>query len=476
MQEQPSGLSPRRGGYPRRMGARLALETTAARLVGRLSRVAGRGGGTTLPGKLLWKLDPAAIDALAARLPDGAVVVSATNGKTTTTAMVASILRPRRTLAWNSSGANLASGVASTLLHAQGAQLALLEVDEFALPEVLRRVRPRAVLLGNLFRDQLDRYGELEHIAERWRDATAVLAGDTTLVVNADDPLVAALADGAPRALRFGLDDPSLARPALQHAADSKYCVRCGAPYRYAAAYVGHLGDYRCDRCGHARPSLDVAARAIVLDGLERTRFELITPEGTRTVTLPLPGLYNVSNAIAAAALAHALETPLDEIVAGLEAFTAAFGRFERIDVGDRRILMLLIKNPAGANEAVRTLEDGGVPEVLLVALNDEIADGRDVSWIWDVDFEPLLTVVGRIVVSGDRAAELALRFTYGGLEDERLEVVPDLEQALDRGLELTGPGGELGVLPTYTAMLALRGVMTRRGLTRPFWEQGSAT
>jgi UDP-N-acetylmuramyl tripeptide synthase len=457
------------------MGARLSLETRAARLVAGLSRAAGRGGGTTLPGKLVWKVDPGAVDALAARLPLGALVVSATNGKTTTCAMAARMLAPTHRLAWNHSGANLASGVASTLLASDDAELGLFEVDEFALPEIVRRVRPRVVALGNLFRDQLDRYGELEHIAERWRVATAGLPGETTLVVNADDPLVADLAEGRTRVIRFGVDDQRLARPVLQHAADSKYCVRCGTPYAYAAAYVGHLGEYRCPACGHGRPPLDVAARAIELHGLEASEFDLVTHAGTRRVRLPLAGLYNVYNALAAAAASLALDVPLDEVVAGLEGFSAAFGRFERIEAGDRRILMLLIKNPAGANEAVRTLEEGGLPPTLVVALNDEIADGRDVSWIWDVDFEPLLAGARRIVASGDRAAELALRFTYAGFPVERLEIVPELESALDRGLALAASGTQLVVLPTYTAMLRLRAIAADRGLVRPYWEAGSA-
>jgi len=456
------------------MSARLALETSAARLVGRLSRATRRGGGTTLPGKLVWKLDPDALDALAARLPAGLALVSATNGKTTTTAMASSILSPARRLAWNRSGANLASGVTSTLLAADGAELGLLEVDEFALPEVMRRTQPRVVCLANLFRDQLDRYGELEHIAERWRAATAQLAADATLVVGADDPLVSSLADRREQALRFGLDDPRHARPSLQHAADSKYCIRCGAPYAYEAAYVGHLGAYRCAACGHARPPLDVAARAIETHGLDGVSFSLETHSGAARIRLGLPGLYNVYNALAAASLALALGATLDAIVAGLERFRAAFGRFERFTVGGKRVLLLLVKNPAGANEAVRTLEDGSPPETLVVALNDRIADGRDVSWIWDVDFEPLLERAGRIVVSGERAAELALRFAYGGFPRERLELVPELEAALDRGLELTPPEGELVVLPTYTAMLSLQAIATHRGLTRPYWEAAS--
>jgi UDP-N-acetylmuramyl tripeptide synthase len=454
------------------MGARLALEASAARLVGRLSRAARRGGGTTLPGKLVWKLDPAAVDALAARLHEGVVLVSATNGKTTTTAMASSILAPTRTLAWNNSGANLASGVTSTLLNADGADLGLLEVDEFVLPEVMRRTHPRVVCLGNLFRDQLDRYGELEHIAERWRAAVAGLEPGAMLVANADDPLVAALADGRGSTLLFGVDDPRRARTSLQHASDSKYCIRCGHPYRYDAAYVGHLGAYRCEACGHGRPPLDVVAREIEPDGLDGVSFELHAPEGCLPVRLGVPGLYNVYNALAAASLALSLDVPLDDVVAGLERFRAAFGRFERFSVGDRGFLLLLVKNPAGANEALRTLEEGGVPPALVVALNDRIADGRDVSWIWDVDFEPVLDVAERIVVSGERAAELALRFTYAGFPRERLELVPGLEEAFDRGLELTPPGAELAVLPTYTAMLELRAIATERGLTRPYWER----
>ena len=450
---------------------RLAAEIAAARAVAGLSRLLGRGAGMTVPGKLLSKLDPGAIDRLAARLPQGSVCVSATNGKTTSSAMAAEILRPRFRLAHNRSGANLVSGVASTLLAAGDAELGLLEVDEAALPEVMRRVRPRAVLLGNLFRDQLDRYGELELIAERWRAAVAALPEGTTVVLNADDPQVGSL---SATAVHYGLDDPAVARPALQHAADSKYCIRCGAPYDYAAAYVGHLGDYRCPSCGHARPDLAVAARAIELQGLERAAFDLVTPDGTRRVELALPGLYNVYNALGAAALAHALGATLDEVVEGLGRFSAAFGRFERIAVDDKRLLLLLIKNPAGANEAVRTLVEGRPPRVAVVALNDAIADGRDVSWIWDVDFEPLIPGLERLVVSGGRAAELALRFKYGGLEESRIEVRPELGDALDRGLELTPAGDELVVLPTYTAMLALQRLVAERGLAKRYWERAA--
>jgi lipid II isoglutaminyl synthase (glutamine-hydrolysing) len=452
----------------------LPVGIAAARAAARLSRLVGAGGGTTVPGKVISAIDPSALDRLTRRLPLGCVLVSATNGKTTTAAMVREILSPRVRLAHNASGANLVSGVTSTLLAAKGAELGLFEVDEAALPEIARRGRPKVVCLGNLFRDQLDRYGELEHLAERWRETARELPADSILVVNGDDPQVGDLARERPGSIVFGLDDPRHSASELQHAADSKWCLRCGQPYEYSAAYVGHLGDYRCPGCGHGRPELDVVARDVGLRGLDGVDFTLVAPDGELQVRLPVPGLYNVYNALAAASLAIALGTPVDAVRDGLERFGAAFGRFERIAVGERKLLLLLVKNPAGANEAIRTLVTGGAPKLAVLALNDAIADGRDVSWIWDVDWEPLLAGLERVVVTGERAAEMALRCKYGGFPQEAIELVPSIERALDRGLELTPPGSDLVLLPTYTAMLALQGIVSDRGLARPYWERAA--
>jgi lipid II isoglutaminyl synthase (glutamine-hydrolysing) len=452
----------------------LVAGIAAARAAAGLSRLVRTGGGTTVPGKLLAMIDPTMVDRLAARLPHGSAVLSATNGKTTTAAMAAEILGGRARLAHNRSGANLVSGVASTLLAQPDAELGLFEVDEGAFPEIARRVQPRVVCLGNLFRDQLDRYGELELIAERWRAAVRTLPAETVLVVNGDDPQVGDLARERPGSLVFGLDDPRHGAATLPHAADSRWCLACGRPYSYSAAYVGHLGDYRCEHCGHTRPALDISARNIRLDGLEGVDFELVARAGTRPIRLSVPGLYNVYNAVAAAALAMALGASPEEVEVGLERFSAAFGRFERIEVGGKRVLVLLIKNPAGANEAVRTLVDGGAPQLAVIALNDAIADGRDVSWIWDVDFEPLFERLEMVIATGDRAGELALRAKYAGFSEGSIEVEPDLAAALDRGLQLTAEGQELVVLPTYTAMLALREIVSDRGFVRPYWERAA--
>jgi UDP-N-acetylmuramyl tripeptide synthase len=248
--------------------------------------------------------------------------------------------------------------------------------------------------------------------------------------------------------------------------------VRCGAPYSYAAAYVGHLGDYRCEFCGAVRPRPDVVARAIEANGVGDVSFDLVLPEASRRVRLRLPGLYNVYNALAAATLARELGASVDTIVTGLEETAPAFGRAERIAIGGKTLLLLLIKNPAGANEVVRTLVASSGASLAVIALNDEIADGRDVSWIWDVDFEPLAARLDRLIAAGDRAAELALRFKYAGFDPGAIELHPDLGEALDRGLDLIDEGEELVFLPTYTAMLEVQRVLADRRHAKPYWER----
>jgi UDP-N-acetylmuramyl tripeptide synthase len=441
----------------------LGLKVAAARGVGALSRRAGRGG-TSLPGRLLLRMEPHAIAELARRLERGNAVISATNGKTTTAAMVAAILgRGGVRLVHNRAGANMAGGVASALMTGDG-DLGLFEVDEFWLDRVVPDVRPRALLLANLFRDQLDRYGELETIADRW---AAVVAGtpDTRLVLNADDPLVADLGRERADVLYVGVEDDGVALEGMAHASDSKHCRRCGAPYAYDAIYLGHMGRYHCPDCGARRPQPQVAAVNVHLDGTRGSQVTLRTPQGDADVRLPLPGLYNVYNALAAAGLALTLGAPLRDVVDGLQAVEAAFGRAEVVRVGERELTLLLVKNPAGANEVLRTLTlDEGEQDILAI-LNDNIADGRDVSWIWDADVEVLAPHVRRVTCSGTRAAELALRFKYAGVPGERISVQPALDRALDAAV--ADGEGRLVALPTYTAMLELRALLHRRGITR---------
>jgi UDP-N-acetylmuramyl tripeptide synthase len=425
------------------------------------------------------RLDPRSIEQLAARLPDGSAVISATNGKTTTAAMSASVLgQAGVSLVHNRAGANMAGGVASTLLQAARpggrieGRLGLFELDEFWLDRVAPMLRPRAILLANLFRDQLDRYGELDTIADKWALITKELSPPARLVLNADDPLVADL--GRERdVLYFGVEDPAVAMPEMQHASDSKHCRRCGAAYRYDAIYLGHLGRYRCPNCGQERPSPQVAAEQIELIGTRAARFLLRTPAGQAPVTLPLPGLYNVYNALGAAALCLELGTGLESIVTGLERVRAAFGRAETLTIGGSELSILLVKNPAGANEILRTLTLERAELELLGALNDRTADGRDVSWIWDADFEIIASRVRRMTCTGTRAAELAVRLKYAGVPPDRLAIVPELPKALDQALAHAADG-HLYALPTYTALLELRAELARRGHTGEFWSERS--
>jgi lipid II isoglutaminyl synthase (glutamine-hydrolysing) len=444
-----------------------------ARLLARLLRALGRSGGTTLPGRLLLRLSPGSLERMAGELDRGAVLVSATNGKTTTAAMVAAAMeRAGRRIVHNRAGSNMAWGVATALLDARRGrgQLGLFEVDEAWLPRVARAVRPGTYLLANLFRDQLDRYGELELLADRWAELVAEEADrGARFVLNADDPLVADLGRGREKVVYFGLEDDSQALPELQHAADSKHCRNCGHAYEYEAVYLGHMGRYRCPNCGRERLRPQVAARRVVLEGMTGSRLELATPEGAVALRLRLPGLYNVYNALAAAATALSLGVALDTVRNALEDFSGAFGRVETIPVAGRDVSILLVKNPAGANEVLRTLTLGDGALDLWLALNDRTADGRDVSWIWDADFELLAGRVRRATCSGTRAEEMALRLKYAGVEAE-LAVERDITAALDSAVAASD-GGPLYALPTYTALLELRDVLARRGLA-PRWSE----
>jgi UDP-N-acetylmuramyl tripeptide synthase len=468
------------------MAAALAPKLALARAVGALSRLQG-GGATSVPGRVLMRLEPGAIGALGQRLRGGSVLVSGTNGKTTTAAMAAGILEHAGIgLVHNQAGANMAGGIATTLLAAArprggiAGELGLFEVDEFWLQALVEQLHPRAILLANLFRDQLDRYGELETIAERWHDALS--HSDARLVLNADDPQIADLGRDRPAPLYFGVEDDSLAMPGMAHAADAKHCRRCGAPYVFDAVYLGHQGHYHCESCGQSRPAAAVTATNVALEGVRSASFTLRTPAGEARVRLGLPGLYNVYNALAAAALASALEVPIDSIVAGLAGTRAAFGRAESVMLSldgagaggesrRRELRILLVKNPAGANEVLRTLALEPGEHDLLGVLNDNIADGRDVSWIWDADFELLEGRIRRFTCSGTRAAELAVRLKYAGIDTDLIHVQGDLELALqEASADRSGADAPLYALPTYTAMLALREILVARGAAISAW------
>jgi UDP-N-acetylmuramyl tripeptide synthase len=489
------------------MDPRLSLALAGARATGLASRVLGRGGGTAAPGLIAERLDPAALRKLGAALTGGAIVIGGTNGKTTTAHMIATILDGAgRQVVHNRSGSNLVRGVLaalaaqSSLTGRSHGEVGVIEADEAALPAIVTALRPRYILLNNLFRDQLDRYGELDHIAQSWRAAVAKLDGDITLIVNADDPMLVGVTAGFPRerTIFFGMApvgaagaiDSRLTLAALPHAADAATCTRCGGRLTYHALYLSHLGDWYCPNCGNARPLPDVIARDIRLDGVRALALTVETTADATTahaplgagpvslaLTVPLPGLYNAYNALAAATAALAFGTAPAAVATGLAGFTAAFGRIERVALEGREIVLALVKNPTGFNEVLRMLvggDEAGLTTPTLLIINDLDADGRDVSWLWDVDFEILAHGVAPLHTAGIRGPDMAVRLKYAGVEPERItpHAPADLRAALLDFVRASPEGATLYILPTYTAMLEARRVLAALGAVRDFWRQ----
>jgi UDP-N-acetylmuramyl tripeptide synthase len=516
--------------------ARAAAAIVAGRMAGATARRLRLGGGTSLPGLVASRIAPDIVAYLGAQLRHGSAVVTGTNGKTTTSGLLAYILRDAGLRVWrNREGANLLRGVTAALvirakphgrLRRNGDAAAVFEVDEAAFPRVVAELRPRVITVTNLFRDQLDRYGEVDTVAERWHAALAAALDGPALALNADDPAIAALGDGfRGTVLYFGVEDLGGAADAGRETAgetiDTRTCPRCHAPLTYAMRFYSHIGHWACPACGYARPTPAVRARAVTPAGLEGSHFQLETPDGAVEVTLPLPGLYNVYNSLAAAAGGHLMGANLDATRRALARFVPAFGRAERIQVGDREVRLLLAKNPTGLNEVLRALAAASAPSAqpprlhLFLLLNDHAADGHDVSWIWDADFERVVGLAQTIVVGGTRAADLAVRLKYAGVPRARaagtpttavalalapasgsaeplspaaagvalaettapperpmsVTVEPEVARALDCALANVPAGGTLYVVPTYTAMLAVRGELERRDFVPRYWE-----
>ncbi len=489
MTSDPQANSPRTSGRTppsRRSGVapRAALAILLGRASGGLTRRLGISGGTSLPGLVAQIADPRLIGRLAAQARYGCVVVTGTNGKTTSSGLVASVLRSSGLRIWrNREGSNLARGIATSLLrHAEpsgrltedGEGAFVFEVDEAAFARIATDLKPRVTLVTNLFRDQLDRYGEVDTVAERWLASLKRLPSSTILALNADDPAVAALADDNPGAtLYYGVESTPTHEnsDALSQVIDTRTCPRCRARLTFAPRFYSHVGHWSCVGCGFSRPQPQISAR-VISAGIERARFMLDTPVGSGDVTISLPGLYNVYNALAAAAAGVAMGVSFQAIMEGLTRFTPAFGRAEIIPAEGRNVRILLAKNPTGLNEVLRALasDTSAGRKNLLMLRNDRAADGEDVSWIWDADFEQLAGATASLTASGVRAYDLALRLKYAGEEPQHVE--PDVGAALTWALEKTPRGETLYIIPTYTAMLAVRGELERRGYAPRYWEQ----
>jgi UDP-N-acetylmuramyl tripeptide synthase len=465
---------------------RRALAVDAGKATRWLSRRLGKGGGTNYPGLVTQRIDPSALRDLAAAVPNGCVFITGTNGKTTTTRILADAMR-RSGLEplTNREGSNMTPGLATTLLtrsDALGAlrvgerAIGIFEIDEGHLLPAIKAVQPRLVAFTNLLRDQLDRYLEIDWTAHLWREALAALPESSTVVLNADDPQVAYLGEDLPNpVLYYGVEDSRHALPQLEHVSDSRRCLRCGSDLQYSDVFYAHLGHFSCPVCGWTRPNPRVTAWKIDLDGVDGSHIETVTPSGAIELGLPLGGLYNAYNALAATAVASALGVDSTAVTEAVASARSAFGRLERFSVDSKKACLALVKNPSGYNEVLRLLlADEGTAGVLL-ALNDDGPDGRDVSWIWDVDLERLNGQARFVICSGRRAQDLALRLKYAELAraDPAPEILiePDVLKAFDLGMAKTSEEETLCVLPTYTAMWKLRETLAKSGHVEAFWK-----
>jgi UDP-N-acetylmuramyl tripeptide synthase len=463
--------------------SRLTLALAAGKAAGIASRVLRVGGGTSFPGSVARRIDPYVLRKVAAASDARTMLVTGSNGKTTTCRMLAALAAAAGLrVTQNRSGSNLLRGVISTAVQGadlrgeMDAQLLLLEVDEANVRLVAPEVQPDVLLVTNIFRDQLDRFGELYSMARGIEAVIETLPESATVILNADDPLVASLAPRtAARRLFFGIRADSQGTQVPEHAADTIRCVRCQHSLDYRVVHLSHLGDYQCPECGYARPQLDIAVSAVEPSGAG-TEITLETPAGSLRLPLPLPGLHNVYNAAAALAgrlAVPGLQPPDPEAarlaMAGLR---PAFGRLEEIQAGDQRVVLAFVKNPTAYNATLREVLRRPGAKHVLAAHSTTPVDGQDYAWLWDVDLEQLMPQLATLVVSGNRADEAALRFKYAGVSSDLMRVLPSRQAALDLALAGTPPGEPLYIFAGYTPMRELRSVMQRRGWVRPPWKE----
>ncbi len=453
----------------------LIVTISIGKLIIFFSRLLGRGGGSALPGLVAERLDPDVARKLARRIPHGSIVVTGTNGKTTTSKMLARILTDHgERLVVNTAGSNLSRGVVSALIeHSNLAgefsqTMGLFEVDEAAMQAVCMAIKPNIIVVLNIFRDQLDRYGELDTTAKLIGAGMAATKAECYL--NADDPLVASLATycQADRVHFFGIADAPIEKLAHDVTADSDTCPVCGQALVYRTTFYGHIGHYHCKNGDFTRPKPAYQASAIRLQE-DSASTRITTPAQSFAVELQLPGLYNIYNALAAAAVADSLDVRASGISHSLHGVQAAFGRVEKLKVDGKDLYVLLVKNPTGFNQIIQTFLMNKKQQHMLICINDNFADGRDVSWLWDVAFEELAGREHHISVSGTRCNDMALRLKYAELSVDF--ATSDLSVALNQFVTQLPEGHTGYIIPTYTAMLALRQRLGTMTSLKGVWE-----
>ena len=462
--------------------ARLAMAISAGKLAGASGRFFRIGGGTSLPGMIARRIDPNVLKSVVGASKAKKIVITGSNGKTTTARMTAAIADANgRRVSQNRTGSNLLQGITSVAVNFADvfgrldSDVLLFEIDEGTIPLAVPEIQPDVVIITNIFRDQLDRYGELYAVANALDKMLESLPETATILLNGNDPQVANFGLNARvRRLFFGLETHDVGTPVPEQSADIIRCIHCGSDFVYEVAYLSHLGLYRCPNCGYTLPKLDIAATAVTLaeDGEGPSQVTLRTPAGEMTVAVPLPGIHNVYNATAAIGAAFAAGFSLDTVQSGLNQVRTAFGRLEKIQAGDKTIYLSFVKNPTSFNLIMRLISRHPGKKHLLLAMSHTVVDGEDFAWLWDVDLEEISHDVLDAVCSGNKPEELAMRLKYAEVPTSKTVIIPDREAALDAALANVEPGGTLYIMSGYTPTQELRRIMQKRGWVKHFWEE----
>lgn len=467
------------------MKFRKILAVMTSKLTIRILRILKKGG-TTLPGKIAFKLYPDILKSIAKDFE--IVMVTGTNGKTTTTRIIEEILKNNNVdYITNKSGANLLSGITTTFIQAVSPfgkprhKTALIESDEAAFNQVTKHLQPKAVVVTNFFRDQLDRYGELYSTLNAVKSGLDRLDEKTTLILNSDDSMCASLGHETKKPVfYYGFGENACGENSENINTDAMFCIFCKGKYNYKNHVYGHLGGFYCPECGYSRPAADLECISIEEAGSSYTSIKwkcskaLQKDEAEYTTRINLPGLYNVYNAMAAAACGLSLDYDPKTVQKAMESFECGFGRMETINVGDKAIKLILVKNPTGFNQVLNFLTLDKQPLNIAFLINDKLADGTDISWLWDVDFEHLNIVGDRIenlMTSGMRGEDMAVRLKYSGLDTKKIRIIKDYQRLIDEGLKNVPVGGCFYILPTYTAMLDIRGILKKKFNLKEFWK-----
>ncbi|HLZ63815.1 MAG TPA: MurT ligase domain-containing protein [Ktedonosporobacter sp.] len=462
--------------------ARLAAALSAGKLASTAGRLLRMGGGTSLPGMIARRIDPNILKEVVGASKAKKIVITGSNGKTTTARMSAAIAKAAgKRVSQNRTGSNLLQGVTSVAVNFADifgrleSDLLLFEIDEATMPLAVPEIQPDVVVITNIFRDQLDRYGELYAVANALDKVLESLPETATILLNGNDPQVANFGQNArAKRLFFGLETREVGTPVPEDSADIIRCIHCNDDFIYEVAYLSHLGLYRCPSCGYTLPKLDIAATSVKLaeDGEGPTQVTLRTPQGEMQLSIPLPGLHNVYNAAAAIGASMAANFPMEQVQSALSGIRPAFGRLEKIQAGDKTIYLSFVKNPTSFNLMLRLIGQHPGKKHLLLAASNTLVDGEDFAWLWDVELETMADTILDAVCSGNKAEELALRLKYADVPVNRFSLIPEYTMALETALNNVEPGGTLYIMSGYTPTQELRKLMQKHGWVRHFWEE----